>query len=534
MREGQPEEDSLRDALAFARCIIDTVREPFVILDEHLRVHRVNRSFHETFGASPPETEGRLIYELGNGQWDIPGLRTRLDDLLNRASTLEDFEVELDIEGVGRKSMLLNARRLDHDGKKILLAIEDITERRRAERIMGESRRRLVESDRSFAETLNALSSHIAILDERGVILHVNAAWRRFAAENGLKDDDRRRPGIPRGLHRATTAASRTAGSARASGHPGTGGRLHRRVSLPLSDRRPLVRDAGQSRHRAVGPRRLSHDLITERVIAETGLRKSEARAHAILESITDAFFALDREWRFTYVNPQAERILGRTSRDLIGKVIWVEYPGLAGSEFERPYHRAATDGVASTVTSFYPDHDRWYEVRTYPAGDGVSVYFRDVSERVQAEQDLRKSEAWLQTVTDTLPALVGYIGRDLRYRFVNRSCEEWFGATAGQLVGKSMREVLGDAAFEQRGPYLDAVRRGEEVRFEGPTEHIRLGPRQTEIVYRPHLEGGEVAGFLSTSWISPSGGRPKSPASERGTIGPCSTRSMKGSASPR
>ena len=127
---------------------------------------------------------------------------------------------------------------------------------------------------------------------------------------------------------------------------------------------------------------------ITERRRMEQAVEASEAHSRNILESITDAFFALDREWRFTYVNRQAERLLDRAPGDLLGSALWDAYPGMVGSEFERTYRRAANEGVAASITSFYPDHNRWYEVHTFPASNGVTAYFRDVSGQRQAEEE--------------------------------------------------------------------------------------------------------------------------------------------------
>ena len=119
-----------------AEAIVATVREPLVILDDGLRVVTANRSFYEVFHVTPEETEKRPIYELGNGQWDIPRLRTLLEETLTRDHAIEDFEVAHDFEPIGRRMMLLNARRVlsapDHAGM-ILLAIDDITERKRLE-----------------------------------------------------------------------------------------------------------------------------------------------------------------------------------------------------------------------------------------------------------------------------------------------------------------------------------------------------------------------------------------------------------------
>ena len=115
-----------------AEKIVDTVREPLLVLRDDLRVQSANRAFYVAFKVGPDETEGRLIYELGNGQWDIPELRRLLSEVLPASEFFEDFQVEQEFPTIGRRVMLLNARRVDHL-QLILLAIEDVTERQRAE-----------------------------------------------------------------------------------------------------------------------------------------------------------------------------------------------------------------------------------------------------------------------------------------------------------------------------------------------------------------------------------------------------------------
>ena len=129
-------EKRLQDALEFSNAIIATVREPLVVLDKELRIITANRSFYRTFQVKPEETEKRLIYDLGNRQWDIPGLRNLLENILPMNNVFEDFEVEHDFKSIGRKIMLLNARKIYREMnhvEMILLAIEDITERKKAE-----------------------------------------------------------------------------------------------------------------------------------------------------------------------------------------------------------------------------------------------------------------------------------------------------------------------------------------------------------------------------------------------------------------
>src|SRR6476469_8867288 len=147
------QEPLIDDIQNYALNVVDTVREPLLILDATLRVRSANRAFYQTFKVSAVETEGRLIYELGNGQWDIPALRTLLEDIVPTSSVFNDFELEHDFPLIGQRVMLLNARKLRQGShaELLVLAMEDVTERRRAE---GE-----VAKAKDAAETANRTKS---------------------------------------------------------------------------------------------------------------------------------------------------------------------------------------------------------------------------------------------------------------------------------------------------------------------------------------------------------------------------------------
>ena len=128
LRRQQAELQTARD---YAENIIATIREPLVVLDGELRIVSASRSFYETFRVTPAETEGRLLYEIGQKQWDIPSLRQLLEDILAKDTQFQDFRVEHDFPGIGHRVLVLNARRMageDQQPRLILLAMEDITQ----------------------------------------------------------------------------------------------------------------------------------------------------------------------------------------------------------------------------------------------------------------------------------------------------------------------------------------------------------------------------------------------------------------------
>ena len=158
----------LQEAQDYAESIVSTVREPLLVLDTKLRIISANQSFYRTFSVTPQETEGKPIYEIGNGQWNIPKLRELLEEILPKNTSFDNFEVDHEFHNLGRRIMLLNAR-LIHDGgsniQKVLLAIEDITERKRVEHdmVFSELRyRRLFETAQDGILILNAQSGEIA------------------------------------------------------------------------------------------------------------------------------------------------------------------------------------------------------------------------------------------------------------------------------------------------------------------------------------------------------------------------------------
>lgn len=159
-----------------ARAIVNTVREPLLVLDADLRVVAASRSFYATFRSKPEDTEQRLLYTLGEGQWDIAGLRALLEKILPEHTSMEEYEVDHVFPGIGRRIMLLNARQVvygEDDTKTLLLAIEDVTERRSSERelkvLLEQKEFLLEEMQHRIANSLQIIAS-ILMLKARAVV----------------------------------------------------------------------------------------------------------------------------------------------------------------------------------------------------------------------------------------------------------------------------------------------------------------------------------------------------------------------------
>jgi len=158
---GKQLETEIQDAREYAENIVETVHKPLVVLDSDLKILTANQSFYDIFKVTPGETIGNFIYDLGNRQWDIPKLRVLFEDILPNDTVFDGYEVDHDFIGIGRKIILLNARQIfrkNIGSHIILLAMEDITERKRLDQVLQEKNVEL-ENARAVAEKTNLAKS---------------------------------------------------------------------------------------------------------------------------------------------------------------------------------------------------------------------------------------------------------------------------------------------------------------------------------------------------------------------------------------
>jgi PAS domain S-box-containing protein len=165
---------------------------------------------------------------------------------------------------------------------------------------------------------------------------------------------------------------------------------------------------------------------ITNRKAEETARQALADRLTAMLESLSDGFFTLDRNWRFSYVNREAERVLQRSRDELLGRDMWSEFPEIRGGIFEEKYTQARRDKVPATFEAFYPPLNAWFEVRAFPTGANLAVYFRDITATRQATQALQLSQARFQEMAENIgDVFFNYDAVNRRLLYANGAYEQ-------------------------------------------------------------------------------------------------------------
>lgn len=530
------------------RVITDSIPALISYIDSHERIRRVNRAYaqfigRDSVGLTVREAAGEEHYAVAQ-----PYIQRALDG--------ESMEFESRIrlaDGSLRDITLSYTPDITADGVRGFVAmIQDITDRKRSETFV-EGQNRVLKAIVEGAD-LPTLLGDICLLVEACTVTPSKASIL-------LLDRDRKRllfgaaPNLPETYNRAIHGASVDAelGTCARAAYfgrevitreiatdpfwlpfvqlttehnlrscwstpilDGTGavlGTLALYYSTPTEPEtadRPVVSTAARLAAVAIARKR-----------AEDDLRTARDQGRVILESITDAFVALDSNWNFSYVNQEAERMLMRSREELIGRSIWVEFAPAVDTVFWYEYHRARREGVAVHFETLYPPLNTWFAVNAYPSADGLSVYFQDVTARKLAEgrdallmrlDDATRGLTDAEEITQTAARLLGeHLG-------VNRCAyadvepdEDTFNLTGD--YNRDVESIIGRYTFAQFGAdCLRLMRAGQpyvvtDSESDTRTTHALKAYRQTKIrsvICAPLTKSGRFVAAMAVHQVTP------------------------------
>jgi PAS domain S-box-containing protein len=167
-----------------------------------------------------------------------------------------------------------------------------------------------------------------------------------------------------------------------------------------------------------------------------------QQRLTNILESLTDGFASFDRQWNYTYVNTAAAQMVNKLPVDLIGKNVWEVFPESINSRFYQAYHQAVSQQKLVTLEEFYPPFNKWFEIRAYPSVEGLSVYYRDITESKKIEEELYRQQYEFRTLIDNAPDIIARIDLQGRYLYVNQAVRHSTGLSPEDFIGKTSLEL--------------------------------------------------------------------------------------------
>ncbi|PJB58128.1 MAG: hypothetical protein CO098_10020 [Bacteroidetes bacterium CG_4_9_14_3_um_filter_41_19] len=400
----------------FTENVIDTLREPLLAIDQDLRVIKASRSFYQFFKVTAGETIGKLIYELGNHQWDIPKLRELLEKIIPEKNSFDNYEVEHNFSTIGKRVMLLNARQVKRAfGKEqvILLVIEDITERKGKEDSLKETQR---ETSGSLNILLDLMHAPIIIWDTSMIIKRFN---HKFELLSGYDSDEV----IGRKLN-FLFPKERIAATLELLKNHLEAEHIEvaeidiltkdNHIKTVLWDSSHILDEDGKNIIATI-----SQD-ITNRRQSELALRKSESHLRTLVNTIPDLIWLKDTNGVFLSCNPMFERFFGASEPDIIGKTDY-DFVDRKLADFFRDNDQKALEAGKPTsneewVTFADDGHRAFLDTIKSPIYDsdgtvlGILGIGRDITERMLAGEKLQASEKRFRAIFDQAPVAIALL----------------------------------------------------------------------------------------------------------------------------
>lgn len=478
-QELQVRNDQLSEAHQFSEDIFRTIREATLVLDAELRVKSANPAFYRLFHFTENATERRLVYELGNRQWDVPELRLMLTDILTSGAQFQGFELAYSAPETGDKILSINARRVVRQQDSILVAIDDITERRRSQEL-------LAEREAWFRQIADNAPTLIWVTDADGRFTFLNKVWLDYTGRSmadvlehnwveSLHPDDQ-----PVYLHTYNRHVK--------DQQPfSIEYRLHRRdgeYRWMLENAQPTFTADGtfQGYIGSSADVHWQHEMnqeLDQRVRERTDdLAQRTRQLSTLVENTPDVITRWDKQLRLVFANSAFTGKTGQSLTDLLGKTnLEMGQPADIAEPYMAKLQYTFDTGQPQEHYNAFPTPTGWVQLysRMVPEfgsdntieSESVLAIARDITDLQQAERNLEETALNLQAVLNSSPAAIGFLKpiRDANQIIVDFQlvvCNQEFATvtnrTIEQLTGKSIAQLSGRLWREQTFPNVKRV----------------------------------------------------------------------------
>ncbi|WP_308634865.1 PAS domain S-box protein [Paenibacillus silvisoli] len=453
---------ALRTERNFVASIIETAASLVVVVDRDGRIIQYNQSSERISGYAFSEVQHRSIFELFVPEGEHQAVRDHFANVLASKGNVRQENHWRTRSGELRLIAWSNTLLIsESDGTPSIIGIGiDVTEQRAAERAMMESEERIRTLVGSMDEIVSTFDAELKLTGVYGRSLDafIQDPQSYYAGKtiHELLNADNAK------LHEeAQRKALQEKNSVLDWSIKAVGGTTYHQTSYsPLRDMDGQVK----------GVLSVSRE-VTQLKQAEEAFKETQACLNNILESITDAFMALNNDWSFAYVNSEAERILGKSRESIIGRQIWECFPKIIGTEIFAAYRTAMDDQVPIFMEEYLPFMHAWYGVHIYPSREGLSIYFQNVTERKELEQAAKDSENWLSTIIDTVPNAIVVVDSSGQITMANRMAEGIFALEKESILSRTYSDDAwtlynfnGELVSKEDYPVAHVFRSGQAV----------------------------------------------------------------------
>ena len=480
-------ETEIQDAREYAENIVETVREPLVVMNSDLKILTANQSFYNTFKVTPGETIGNFIYDLGNRQWNIPKLRVLFEKILPHDTVINDYEVEHEFLDIGRKIILLNARQIyrkNIGSHIILLAMEDITERKQLETAIQDAREYAENIVETVLEPLVVLNSDLKVITANQSFYDTFKVMPEETIGNFIYDLGNRQWDIPklRILFEKILPLNTVINGYEVE---------HEFLDI---GRKIILLNARQIFRKNIGSHiiLLGMEDITERKQLETEIKDAREYAENIVETVREPLVVMNSDLKILTANQSFYNTFKVTPGETIGNFIY----DLGNRQWDIPKLRVLFEEILPHDALFngYEVEHEFLDIgrkiillnarQIYRKNIGshiILLAMEDITERKLAEERISEVVRQQQAILDYIPNVAWLKDRKGRYVAVNYPFGKAFGRAPKDLVGKNDYDVYPrERAVKYEKDSRAVMETGTRTYFEesivdpeGKTQHV-------------------------------------------------------------